>query len=161
MNIFVLDLIPERAAQYHCDKHVVKMILETAQILSTVVVGKIPQAREVLYKPTHKSHPCVIWASQSVKNMLWLASLGFALCEEFEYRYGKKHKSEKIILNATILGLTFPRIKYPEVELTPFTQAMPEKYRNDNPVKAYRDYYKNEKKHLLTYTKRENPPWID
>ena len=161
MNIFVLDLDPEKAAQYHCDKHVVKMILETAQILSTVVQSHYHEP--LLYRATHKNHPCVIWAGQSWWNIFWLGKLGRALCREFEFRYGKKHKSEVIINKALDASCYLEMTGDNEAQenMTPFAQAMPEQYRDPDPVKAYRNYYKNEKAHLLTYTKREKPSWLE
>ena len=160
MNIFVLDQDPEKAAQYHCDKHVVKMILETAQIMSTVVISKLPKAADVLYKPTHRNHPCTLWAGESLDNFLWLSALGLNLCEEFEYRYDKVHKSKAVIQNALTLG-AMGILNWDKDELTPFAQAMPLEYQNGNPVKAYRDYYRYEKTKLLTYTRRRKPQWLE
>lgn len=156
MNIFVLDLDPEKAAQYHCDKHVVKMILETAQILSTVIHSHYYEP--LVYKPTHKNHPCVIWAGECWRNTNWVIQLGLFLCDEFTFRYGKKHKSESIIRLTVDL---IPRLNIPGKKRTPFAQAMPEQYRDPDPVKAYRNYYIHEKAHLLTYTKREKPSWLE
>ena len=158
MNIFVLHQNPWRAAQAHCDKHVVKMILETAQILSTVIRKKHPtELLTELYKPTHINHPCVLWAEQSYPNMTWLYNLGMALCYEYKYRYGKVHASKKVI---KVCGEIIPHCDYPQSGHTPFTQAMPAQYRQLNAVKAYRNYYKNEKADLLTYTKRPKPLWL-
>src|ERR1700761_7698925 len=99
MNIFVLDLDPKTCAKYHCDKHVVKMILETAQLLCNAQrkCGINPKIRIELYKETHKNHPCSIWASQSIKNYEWLSTLGIFLCDEYTERYNKIHKSHKLI----------------------------------------------------------------
>ena len=159
MNIFVLDIKPELAAQYHCDKHVVKMILETAQIMSTVVISKLPNVDGLLYKPTHRNHPCTLWAGESLDNFLWLGQLGLELMKEFEYRYNKTHKSGKVIMDALLMG-SMDQLKWDHNCRTPFAQAMPNIYRNEDPVKAYRDYYINEKNHLLTYTNRRKPEWI-
>ena len=162
MNIFVLDLNPEKAAQYHCDKHVVKMVLETAQILSTVAIEKFPTARDVLYRPTHRNHPCTIWARESQENILWLSILGLCLCKEFTYRYDKNHKSQEVIIPASGLLLSKHAVKtFPKHNLTPFAQAMPNDYKNGDVVKAYRDYYRYEKTKLLTYTRRRKPQWLE
>ena len=97
MNIFVLDVIPRIAAQYHCDKHVVKMILESTQILSTVIQKQFPNTE--LYKATHINHPCTIWAGNSKQNFQWLYNLTIALGHEYTKRYGKIHKSINVATN--------------------------------------------------------------
>ena len=144
VNIFVLDNCPVQSAVYQCDKHVVKMILETTQMLSTIVGGP--------YKPTHVNHPCTIWARESVENFLWLKTHGLALCKEYTHRYGKKHKCEDILWNMsvpdTLSGDT----------LTPFALAMPEEFKSSDPVKSYRDYY-HTKKEFCRWTNRSTPPW--
>ena len=81
MNIFVLDASPLRAAEMHCDKHVPKMVLETAQIMSTVLNEK---GLKGAYKSTHKNHPCTVWAGQSFANYMWTMALGMALGLEYE-----------------------------------------------------------------------------
>lgn len=160
MNIFILDENPELAARYHCDKHVIKMILETAQILSTVIRLQRNVPVDIsIYKVTHQNHPCVKWASKSLANMTWLFRLGVELCKEYNYRWGKYHASEPILYYCNQLMV------YGEYEmntLTAFAQAMPEYCKDpDNAVNAYRTYYIMEKKHLLTYIKRNKPPWLD
>jgi hypothetical protein len=157
MNIFVLDKIPHMAARYHCDKHVVKMILETAQILSTVIHKSYPDGFLTIYRPTHKNHPCTLWAGESYANMSWLYNLGMALCHEFYHRYGGEHKSKFIIWKA---GRIMGYCDYNKQGMTPFAQAMPDKYKQKDAVQAYRNYYKYEKTKLLTYTKREVPEWL-
>lgn len=150
MNIFVLSKNPIECAQMHCDRHVVKMILESAQLLSTAVsfYGEV----EGLYKPTHRNHPCSIWVRQSSANFLWLLHLAHALCGEFNFRYGKTHKSLHVLNKCRNL--------IPEGKLTPFALAMPDEYKSDDAVESYRKYYIGEKHQLLTYTNREIPKWI-
>ena len=153
MNIFVLDKNVEKCAEYHCDKHVIKMILESAQMMSAVVRLS---GYDTGYKLTHKNHPCTIWARKSLSNYKWLFKLATALNIEYRYRYNKEinHKSYDLIK-------TLPMPKILDIGLTPFAQAMPEQYRNKNAVKAYRDYYINEKSDFLKWTKRKTPKWID
>ena len=153
MNIFVLDNNVEKCAEYHCDKHVIKMILESAQMMSAVVRLN---GHDTGYKLTHKNHPCTIWARKSLSNYKWLFKLAVGLNAEYRYRYNKEvnHKSYDMIK-------TLPIPEIPDIGLTPFAQAMPEQYRNKNAVKAYRDYYNNEKSSFLTWTKRKTPKWID
>ena len=92
MNIFVLDKDPYVAAQMMCDKHVVKMILEGCQMLSTVhSLDVIQDNKPTLYKPCFHNHPCTIWAGKSMGNFIWLCELGIELCKEYSYRYEKDH----------------------------------------------------------------------
>lgn len=132
MNIFILDKEPERAARAHCDKHVSKMILESAQMLSTVFGGP--------YKPTHKNHPCTQWVAQSRQNAEWLWLLADALNCEYQDRYNhtRNHKSWDAV---EPLWRDFNAL--PDIGLTPFAQAMPDEYRQDDAVEAYRAYYRS------------------
>lgn len=153
MNIFILDYNPKLSAQYHADKHM-KMILESAQILSTVV--RLYNIKDdMLYRPTHQKHPSTIWTAASKDNFQWLSDLGIYLGEEYTYRYGKIHKSIEIIKKAQQYSNLLPNNG-----LTKFAQAMPDQYKNDDAVKAYRDYYRLAKTKLLVYTKREVPEWL-
>lgn len=161
MNIFVLNLIPRMAAEAHCDKHVVKMILETAQLLYSahhVAGGPLPDGA---YKKTHVNHPCAIWVRQSEANYRWLCELGFWLCYEYQYRYGehKIHKTERHIL--WLLMNLPPGI--PNIPRTPFPQAMPIEYKREDPVDAYRVYYSENKmkvRNIVKYTRREVPEFL-
>ena len=128
MNIFILDTSPVEAAQMQCDKHVVKMVLESAQMLSIISGGP--------YKPTHAKHPCTLWASATKANYHWLHAHAVALATEYTLRYGRLHKSE-----AVIHLLSEPPESVPDGGLTPFAQCMPEEFRGPCPVQAYRDYY--------------------
>ena len=154
MNIFVLDTNHFDNALYHCDKHVVKMPLETAQLLCSArhVLGCTSQ---ISYKITHKNHPCSIWCRSSYENYFWLAELGIALCEEYQYRYGKTHKCLQVISECI-----YDAPKFEQYQLTPFAQAMPEVYKCDNAVNAYRYYYIAEKQPLFKWTSRPIPHWI-
>lgn len=150
MNIFVLDTDPKICAEYHCDKHVVKMILESAQMLCTVLAQS---GVDVPYKPTHAKHPCTIWASQSVANFNWLRDLSKYLNDEYKLRYGKEtnHKSYDVIKS-------LPDYKHNCNDLTAFAMAMPDEYKSDNPVEAYRNYYKHDKLNFATW-KTKVPSW--
>lgn len=145
MNIFVLDNQPTQAAIYQCDKHVVKMILETAQMLSTIAGGP--------YKPTHAHHPCTLWAGATHDNFIWLKVHGLALCNEYTHRYGKRHKCHDVILN-----IYTPDHLLDKIGLTPFAQAMPEEFKSDDAVEAYRKYY-HTKQHFCKWTNRNPPDW--
>ena len=170
MNIFYLDKNPEKAAQYYHDKHVVKMIIETAQILCNAL-RHYGFDENWMYKMTHKNHPCVLWAIDW-NNFNWLCKLGFALSKEYTYRYDKKHKSNNIIklcYNIMILQ----SLKLTNSHTDP-PLAIPEKYRENDSIKSYRNYYLFEKKFWVkkdketkkiirkypnTWTKRGKPFW--
>lgn len=151
MNIFVLDKNQTLCAQYHVNKHVVKLIVESTQLLSN---AHWATGVEGPYKQTHKNHPCSLWVYKSLRNYEWLLELAFELCNEYTYRYDKKHaclsKLEWLVDN-------YPNL--PDIGLTPFAQAMPEQYRNEDVVKAYRGYYIGEKKHIAQWKMRDVPYW--
>ena len=142
MNIFYLSTDPKKAAQMMYNKHVVKMILESAQLLCTAhVISDGPDAN-VPYKVTHKNHPSAIWARESKSNYKWLYDHMIALGEEYTKRYGKKH--------LTILKCSGVLSKAPtniiKTELTPMPQCMPDQYKvPGNSVEAYWNYYEAEK----------------
>jgi len=150
LNIFVLDRDPKIAATMACDKHVVKMVLETAQMLCTVVSH---QGHDAPYRATHAKHPCTIWAAQTQANWNWLTAHGRALCAEYTKRYDKVHKSQSVIEYCGHLKLDFE-----SHQLTPFAQAMPPQYKDDCVVTAYRNYYRGEKAGFATW-KTQTPDW--
>ena len=103
MNIFVLDEDPKFCAIAHCDKHVVKMILETAQMICTAhhFIGGYDY--HIPYKSTHTNHPCNRWLRDSVENYKWLVQLITHLNDEYRYRYDKdvNHKSYDAVKDST------------------------------------------------------------
>lgn len=157
MNIFVLHRSPVISAQMACDKHVVKMILETAQMLCTIAVEH-GYEDHCLYKPVHSKHPCTLWAGENAANWAWLCKHGIALAKEYTFRYGKTHSSEKVIRTIYRKRLGPKGIIWLTGQ-TPFAQAMPDQYKNSDPVKAYRDYYIGEKHEFARWTKRDTPKW--
>jgi hypothetical protein len=176
MNIFFLDKDPQLAAEYHHDKHVVKMILETAQLLSTahrVIDGEqyIDQStgrkikrwkmndefmEDRLYKATHINHPSNVWARECHENYQWLYKLFVCLCHEYTHRYGKVHATCTKL--AVVLSQSPRNIKHGE--MTKMPQAMPDEYRTEDSVQAYRNYYIGAKKTQSKYTKRSEPSWL-
>jgi hypothetical protein len=160
MNIFYLDSDPVIAAQAMTDKHVVKMILESAQLLSTahrVLDGEPvvqlsvnnrrltrythPTLDDVLYKSTHINHPSGVWARESKNNYIWLYKHFVALCDEYTARYSKVHASYQKL--NTILSE--PPRSISDSPFTPIKLAMPTQYHLPNAVEAYRLYYEAEK----------------
>ena len=155
MNIFVLDENPQIAAQMHNDKHVVKMILETAQLLCGV--HHMTDSQYVIpYKLSHKNHPCSIWTRECIENYVWLCDLGIALCDEYRYRYGKRHKSLDVIEWALFYRPNLPTYG----DITPFALAMPDECKVNSAVESYRTYYIMHKKSLGSWKNRKEPDWF-
>jgi len=155
MNIFLLDTDTRKCAQYHCDKHVVKMILETAQLLCGVHHMTDQVTNQVPYKLSHKNHPCAIWSRESLSNYLYLCDLGLELCKEYTYRYGKRHKSQDVIEWCVT---NKPNIC--DKEFTEPARAMPNEYKVDSVVESYRNYYIGEKSKIAVWKNREIPEWF-
>lgn len=177
MNIFYIDDDPVQAARWMVDKHVVKMILESAQLLSTAhryLDGELITAQNdngrnmkrwvlydnrepVLYKATHINHPSAVWTRTSVENYLWLVEHYAALLDEYTYRYSKKHKSGELLYM-----LQSPPFNLKEYDRTKMLCAMPDEYKiSSDPVENYRNYYKNAKSRMHVWTNRETPEWIN
>jgi hypothetical protein len=152
VNIFVLDENPRLCAQQHIDKHVVKMPLETAQMLCTAILVR---GGEAVYKMAHKNHPCSIWARENRNNFLWLVELGWELCLEYQFRYGKVHKCLSVI-NDCLMKFQY----MPDGGPTDFVQAMPEEYKRMDPVAAYRAYYVGAKVGFASWKNRKPPEWF-
>lgn len=175
MNIFVLSEDPVECAKYMVDRHVVKMILETAQLLSTahrVLDGEKTHAKSKsgrnitrwvlgdsrnndLYSATHVNHPSAVWCRESVENYLWLVEHFRGLLDEYTFRYGKKHKTE-----ALFYPLQSPPFNLKEYDMTPFALAMPDIHKTEDRVQSYRNYYREGKAHLHRWTKRDRPGWM-
>jgi hypothetical protein len=159
MNIFFLHLIPKICAQMHLDKHVIKMILETAQLLCSAHYMVERTSYIPCYKLTHKNHPSAKWVRESKGNYEWLCQLGIELCKEYTYRYGKIHKCEKYIED---LSRNIPPL--PDLGFTKPAQAMPDMYRDKDAVEAYRAYYFFDKMYIHSWKGKINsrnvPYWI-
>jgi len=169
VNIFYLDRNPKIAAQMHCDKHVVKMVLEYAQILSTahrVIDGHGAADREGLYQIAHKNHPSTAWARSSRGNYNWLSDLWGYLGDEYTHRYGKVHKAAtKEWLHYSPNNIPYKRFMALHI---PPPQCMPDEYKCnpntasiDDTISAYRAYYRGEKAHFAKWTNRSEPAWFD
>ena len=162
MNIFFLSLNPEEAARLHCDKHVVKMILESTQLLySSHWILNPENVPENAYKLAHKNHPCSIWVRSSITNYMWLASLGLWLCEEYQYRYGE-HKTHKSQQHLEWL-FTHPPSSIPIGGFTEPPLAMPDEYKRLDLIESYQEYYiesKFKNRGIVNYTRREWPSFL-
>ena len=178
MNIFYIDKDPVQAAQWMVDKHVVKMILESAQLLSTAhrlldgrqVMGKTKTGRNakrwilddsrdpVVYQATHINHPSAVWCRESVENYNWLADHLHALLQEYTYRYGKKHKVEGDLSYM----LMSPPKNLSEWDMTTMPSAMADEYKiSSDPIVNYRNYYKLGKARMHSWKNRQPPEWIN
>jgi hypothetical protein len=178
MNIFYLDRDPTKCARYHNDKHVVKMILEYCQLLSTAhrvldgetvegiskagrkqIIWKLKDNREeILYKATHINHPSAVWVRDSSANYLWLHKLLEELCKEYTYRYEKTHKCERDGL-VELLGYAPANIGI-STKFNPPTPAMPDECLKLTSLESYINYYNTAKAALGKWTKRKAPPWF-
>lgn len=156
MNMFYLDDDFKLSAQYHVDKHVIKIILETTQLLSNCF-HFYGLSEHSPYKPTHMSHPMSIWVRESRANYKWACSYGLALCDEYTYRYGKEHKCEQYLRSFNDRTVWF----ISNLELTPFPLCMPDYCKLTSPIDSYRNYYNLEKSHLFSWKSRNSPSWIN
>lgn len=178
MNIFVLSANEIACAQYHSDKHVVKMIVETAQLLSTAhrvldgtmrvetsATGRkvkrwshpLPEMDKVLYLASHINHPCAIWVRENVHNYMWTFRLFRELMNEYTVRYGKTHKCD-----AMLSTLVSPPRNIPAAAgRSEFVQAVPEERKiPGDAVTAYRNLYMNEKRELAVWKHTQRPDWF-
>ena len=158
MNIFYLDPNPKTCAEMHVSKHVVKMIIETAQLLYTshwvLSPTKIP---EFAYKKSHVNHPSAIWCRESVENYNWLVDHFFALMQEYTHRYDKTHKC----YGELSYMLQSPPKNLQEWDMTTMPSAMADEYKISNdPLTNYRNYYRIGKLKMHKWTNREPPEWI-
>ena len=163
MNIFYLDKNPKIAAQMMCDKHVVKMILESAQMLCTahrVLDGDEYAEKMGLYKLAHKNHPSTIWVRSSELNYRWLWEHYVALMNEYTYRYGKTHATSKLRNALDKTPDNMPPIQLTDTPFTDPPQCMPAYCKGDDTVKAYQTYYIVEKSGFAKWTNRVPPKFF-
>lgn len=151
MNIFILSEDPEEAARMQCDKHVVKMILESGQMLCAA-----HEPNSAPWKRTHYNHPCTVWTRASTENYKWLAVHGLTLCDEYTKRYGKVHKAEEVLVWC---AENIPK-NVPIGNLTPFAIAIKDsRYHLDDVVSSYRAYYMGEKSRFAKWRHCDPPEW--
>lgn len=180
MNIFYIHADPVTCAQQHVDKHVVKMILEYAQLLCTShrvcdgveVIGLSPTGRKqkqwklederdnILFKATHINHPSAKWTRHSLANYQWLFKLWVELMKEYRFRYGKIHSCERLIQH---LRFAPTNISTSEKFSAPWL-AMPDEFKVSSnipeyAVKSYRNYYNGAKRNMFKWKNRPTPEW--
>jgi hypothetical protein len=161
MNIFVLHEDPSTAARYHCDKHVVKMVVELFQQLGSAAIrhGATPDMMPLTSKGTplkggHPNHPCTRWCGETRANFKWAWQHAITLSAEYLSRYNKHHACWR-----GICELIEMEDLIPDGPLTPFAQAMPDQYKDADAVKAYRAYYMGEKKAFAKWKAGNTPDW--
>ena len=177
MNIFYLHKDPVESAKLHCDKHVCKMIIEYAQMLSTahrMVDGeqyyglskngrRIARWRHpnsnlenVLYKASHINHPSAVWVRENAIQYQYMYDLFVALCDEYTYRYGKVHMTDsklRDVLNNIPDNMPLGDWREPP-------QAMPDDVKSESSLDAYHKYYREYKKSFAKWTNREVPQFM-
>lgn len=154
MNVFYINEDPVKAAQELCDEHVRKMQIESAQMLCTAhwLLGK-----EAPYKKSHVNHPSTKWVRESIENYRWLVEHGLAICEEFTRRHGTYHKTKDVL---NWCKQNEPQI--PSKGFLPPPQCMPDQYKNQDTVEAYKTFYIEDKVKVknLSWKKLNNiPDW--
>lgn len=165
MNIFVLESTPEASAGSHCDKHVVKMCVESTQMLTCAyhLTGHtfegFPRRNDLgmiaPYRMTHVNHPCTRWACLNSTNFEWLLRLNEGLTFQFRARYsGHPHSVERILW---WMRRNPPRL--PSGRLTPFVQAMPREFRSNDPIQAYRLFYASKAARMNLTWRYGAPSW--
>ena len=181
MNIFVLDTDVKKCAEYHCDKHLVKMITEHNQILGSIAYTArgITRKRDITpefiqknfqgfprkhadgsphpYGIGYKNHPCTQWTKSSMQNYMWLCNLTLRMCEEYTRRYGRKHAGESI---CSWYYSNMPAA-LPMLTMTPFAQAMPDDCKSPDAVSAYRNYYMKHKARFAKWAHSPTPHWFN
>lgn len=186
MNIFILDNDPYLAARMQCDKHICKMIVESAQMLSTahrMLDGTVEtrpsksgkrmikyyrhpdeSLENTLYRAVHHHHPCTVWTMKNSNNYMWHYDHFLALCREYTYRYGKIHKTESLLKKT--LKYTPKNIKEGwKYQMTPFALAMkaePQCINENDIVQSYKDYYQTKQERFkMAWTRRSIPEWFE
>lgn len=178
MNIFVLDLDHVKCAQYHCGKHICKMITEHNQILGSIaytargisrkksitpefvsrVFAGFPRKHESgdphPYGIGYANHPCTRWAAKTLANYQWLCKLNAEMCKEYTHRYGRRHAGEDINQ-----WYTDNHPELPRAAQTPFAQAMPDECKDPDAVTAYRNYYIKHKARFAKWPTDRVPHW--
>lgn len=158
LNVFACDPSPVASAQALADRHVIKMVLETAQVLSTVAVSK--GLGEGLYRPTHKNHPVVKQCIADPLYLGWTALHGLALAEEYQRRFERVHKSARIIHDA--IERLSPTT--PNNSIVVFPLVMPDEFKSEDPHESYQRYlrvkYRSWKKYPR-WTRTTPPVWLD
>jgi len=167
MNAFILDIDLSKNAEYHCDAHVLKLILESTQMASTAFNKTNPWNIEGPMRSSFINHPINIWTRSNINNYTWMCCYGLALCYEYTYRYGRRHVHE-----GSLISLFQHRyeLNLPDLPLDPPHQSVPPRLKRESTwegaVEAYRDYYRSVKRYEMRTGchwrhKRKEPDWYE
>lgn len=164
MNIFYLESSAEKSARDLCDKHIPKMLLETCQMLSTGIRTRLENPDDAtlpLYKVAYPKHPSTIWVGSSLLNFRWAQDLGRSIAEQYTFRFGKIHKSERIInwldTHNSLVERAFSKDAINK--FTPPPQCMPDHYKDEDTITAYRNYYFGDKRPFAKWEKGVAKPF--
>jgi hypothetical protein len=164
MNRFILADQPEDCARYMCDSHVIKMILEEAQMLCTYARKKHPQwcaKHPEIYKSTHRNHPATLWLNESGGNVKWAYKLFVCMSKEYEYRYGKRHQTYTK-LNQLLYDVAMGEANTAMTEHPQCFGELRNDCESDIPREGYRKYYKHKSRIMrMRWTKRDKPTWME
>jgi hypothetical protein len=176
MNIFYLSNDVTNCARQHVDKHVVKMVLEYGQLMSTAhrVLDGVPyegrtvnnrriqrwllpdEREQIIWKASHVKHPSGIWLRSSSTHYRWLYSLWLELCSEYTFRYGKRHSAERMTAVFSQLPKNIPNLGW----LCEPPKAMPDEYKVEDTIQSYRNYYIRSKRSFAVWKNRPAPFWF-
>ena len=168
MNIFYLDPCPQRSALWHNDRHEVKMILESGQMLSAVL-HRHGIEDDRLYKLTHKNHPSTLWAGDSFQHFEWLTELFFWLNKQRTARGKPSHKTFDRLWKLVTTDAVGDLVDAMDDTWTPPPLCMPDEFKTDvSPSRCYRNYYtakcnewlSRDKPLKIEYTGRDFPYWL-
>lgn len=158
MNIFVLDSLPHVSARYHCDKHVHKMIVESAQMLSSAhrTIDFETDFHNSIYAQVRTNHPATAWVRETEGNYLWTLQLALALCVNYTQRYGREHATQSMLTRGI---LSRPPAHIPYGQNTPHVLCMPSELHSQDPVHSYRLFYAVRKARFAKWEHSEEPYW--
>jgi len=154
MNLFILDTDPRLAAQAQCDVHVNKMLVEAAQLLTNPFPPEMSP-----YIRTHFNQRCSRWTRETTANYSWVLRHAHALSVEYRRRFGKTHACVAVLHWCNLAkDYLLEQDLIASGPLTPFAQAIPERYQSKNAVKAYRTYYIHDKAPIARWAHGRQPP---
>ena len=170
MNLFFLNVDPKKCAEEHCDKHVVKMVLEIVQMLYTAHhIGDT--APKFAYRISHVKHPTSIWIRSCFENWNYAISVAKYLSQEYTYRYNKIHSCQKhidwLLLNTPTFTKGVFKIdqsfsynkEFESMGMTPVPLAMPDECKLTGTIESYHNYYIMKKQSFARWTLRPIPRW--
>ena len=163
MNLFYLDKDINKCVKYHCDKHVVKMVTETAQLISNVhricpSKGRIPKF-VMEYDKKHANHPHAIWLRESIENYHFLCKFGLALYNEYQYRYNNPQKHQRALQIFEWALQTNPDLPNNKFSYPPIVMNDDFKIKKDI-ILSYRNLYMTDKRHFMSWKNRKQPKWF-